>query len=131
MHYVSDARHDGCGRLTIIWKTCLAIIYCVITVILHIDNILPYLINTGVDGLMLIALTVVSVVIGKPLSYLNCKVIGTASVSQSAYQLGAELKATIKNKGHDSTLAYSNWISADKTTCYEMKAIWGLGIALW
>ena len=83
------------------------------------------------DGMMLIALTVVAVVIGKPLSYLNCKVIGTASVSQSAYQLGAELKNTVQNKGAGSNLVYSNWIMANKTTCYEMKAIWGLGIALW
>ena len=79
---------------------------------------------------MLIALTVVAVVIGKPLSYLNCKVIGSASVSESAYQLSAELKNTIQNKG-SSDVQYSNWIGANKTTCYEMKAIWGLGIALW
>ena len=82
------------------------------------------------DGLALVALVVVAAVIGKPLSYLNCKVIGSASVAQSAYQLGAELKNTIKNQGHGQ-VAYSNWISASKTTCYEMKAIWGLGIALW
>lgn len=79
---------------------------------------------------MLIALTVVAVVIGKPLSYLNCKQIGSSSVAQSAYQLGAELKSSIKNKG-DGHVMYSNWIGANKTTCYEMKAIWGLGIALW
>ena len=91
---------------------------------------LPYLLNTAVDGMLLIALTVVAVVIGKPLSYLNCKVIGSASVAQSANQLSAELKNTIKNQG-EGHVAYGNWISASKTTCYEMKAIWGLGIALW
>ena len=79
---------------------------------------------------MLIAVTVVSVVIGKPLSYLNCKVVGSASVSQSAYQLGAQLKNTIENKGAGN-IQYGNWISANKSTCYQMKAIWGLGIALW
>ena len=79
------------------------------------------------DGMLLIALTVVAVVIGKPLSYLNCKVIGSASVAQSAYQLGAELKNTIKTKG-DGHVAYGNWISA---TCYEMIAILGLVLALW
>ena len=79
---------------------------------------------------MLIALTVVAVVIGKPLSYLNCKVVGSASVASSAYQLGATLKSTVQNKGAVG-MEYSNWISANKTTCYEMKAIWGLGIALW
>ena len=79
---------------------------------------------------MLIALTVVAVVIGKPLSYLNCKVIGSAIVSESASQLGATLKRNVQNKGAIG-MEYSNWISASKTTCYEMKAIWGLGIALW
>ena len=111
-------------------QTCIAILYCIITVILHIDNILPYLLNTAADGLMLIALTVVAVVIGKPLSYLNCRVVGSASVAASAYQLGATLKSTVQNKGAVG-MEYSNWISANKTTCYEMKAIWGLGIALW
>ena len=80
--------------------------------------------------MLLIALVVVAAVIGKPLSYLNCRVIGDASVAQSAYQLGATLKSNIKNQG-DGHIAYSNWIMANRTTCYEMKAIWGLGIALW
>lgn len=79
--------------------------------------------------MMLIALTVVAVVVGKPLSYLNCQVIGSSSVAESAYQLGAELKDSFnKDAGN---LPYSNWIGASKTTCYEMKAIWGLSIALW
>ncbi len=81
------------------------------------------------DGIVLIALAVVAIVVGKPLAYLNCKVIGSSSVAESAYQLGAELKNTFnKDAGQ---LQYSNWIGASKTTCYEMKAIWGLSIALW
>jgi len=78
--------------------------------------------------MMLIALTVVAVAVGKPLLYLNCQVIGSGSVSESAYQLGDELKNSFKD---GSNLQYSNWIGANKTTCYEMKAIWGLSIALW
>lgn len=97
--------------------------------ILHIDNILPYLINAAMDGAMLIALTVVAIIVGRPLSYLDCKVIGSSSVSESTYQLGAELKNNVHNQG--GVIVYSNWIGANKTTCYEMKAIWGLSIALW
>ena len=110
-------------------QTCIAVLYCVITFILFIDNILPYLINTGLDSLLLIALIVIAVVVGKPLSYLDCRVIGSSSVAESAYQLGAELKASMHDEG--GKVVYSNWIGASRSTCYEMKAIWGLSISLW
>ncbi|CAF9918401.1 MAG: hypothetical protein HETSPECPRED_003747 [Heterodermia speciosa] len=109
--------------------TCIAVLYCAITYILYLDNILPYLIITASDGLVLIALVVVAIVVGKPLSYLNCRVIGSSSVAESAYQLSAELKSSLQNDG--GMVKYSNWIGATKSTCYEMKAIWGLSIALW
>ncbi|KAL8853603.1 MAG: hypothetical protein Q9221_001589 [Calogaya cf. arnoldii] len=108
--------------------TCIAVLYCAITYILYIDSILPFLITTGMDSMLLIALVVVAVVVGKPLSYLNCRVIGSSSVSQSTYQLGLELKKSFSKEG--SQVQYSNWIGASKVTCYEMKAIWGLSIAL-
>lgn len=79
--------------------------------------------------MLLIALIVVAVVVGKPLSYLNCKVIGTSSVAESAYQFSTELKSEYDHAGRK--IKYSNWIGASKATCYEMKAIWGLSIALW
>ena len=81
------------------------------------------------DGLMLIALSVVAIVVGKPLSYLNCQVVGTSSVAESASQLSSQLKDTFNKQG--GKIVFSNWIGASKTTCYEMKAIWGLSIALW
>lgn len=96
---------------------------------MYLDDILPYLIVTGSDGLALVALVVVAVVVGKPLSYLNCRVVGTSSMAESAYQLGAELKDSLHSEG--GKVNYSNWIGATKVTCYEMKAIWGLSIALW
>lgn len=104
-------------------------LYCAITYILHIDNILPYLINTGMDGALLIALVVVAIVVGRPLSYLDCRVIGSNSVAESAAQLSSQLKQSLQNEG--GHVAYGNWIGASKTTCYQMKAIWGLSIALW
>jgi hypothetical protein len=105
------------------------VLYCVITFILLIDNILPFLITTGLDGILLTALIVVATVVGKPLSYLNCQIIGTSSVAESAYQFSTELK-----KGFEvgrSGNKYSNWIGATRSTCYQMKAIWGFSIALW
>ncbi|KAL8637069.1 MAG: hypothetical protein Q9228_005619 [Teloschistes exilis] len=108
--------------------TCVAVLYCAITYILYIDDILPFLINTGMDGMLLIALVVVAVVVGKPLSYLDCQVIGSSSVSESTYQLGLELKKSFSKEG--AKVQYGNWIGASKVTCYETKAIWGLSIAL-
>ncbi|KAL8692065.1 MAG: hypothetical protein Q9218_002824 [Villophora microphyllina] len=108
--------------------TCIAVLYCAITYILYIDDALPFLITTGMDGTLLIALVVVAVVVGKPLSYLNCQVIGSSSVSESTYQLGLELKKSFSKEG--AKVQYSNWIGASRLTCYEMKAIWGLSIAL-
>lgn len=104
-------------------------LYCVITFILFLDNILPFLINAGLDGAVLIALIVVATVVGKPLSYLNCQIIGTSNVGESAYQLGMELKNEYHASG--SKIKYSNWIGATRPTCYQMKAIWGFSIALW
>lgn len=110
-------------------QTCIAVLYCAITIILHLDGLLPYLINTIMDGLILISLIVVAATVGKPLAYLDCKVIGSSSVSESTSQLGAEINDQLHNEG--GSLAYSNWIGATKSTCYEMKAIWGLSISLW
>jgi hypothetical protein len=105
------------------------VLYCAITYILYIDNILPFLITTGMDSMLLVALAVVAIVVGKPLSYLNCQVIGSASVAESAQQLGSELKASWNQS--TGKVNYSNWIGASRSTCYEMKAIWGLSIAMW
>jgi hypothetical protein len=113
------------GTLSVV---CIAVLYCVITVILFLDNILPFLISTILDSLFLIAVIVVAVVVGKPLSYLDCKVIGEMSgASSSAYAFTAALGNSL-NK--DGSIDYSNWIGTSKSTCMEMKSIWGLSIAL-
>ena len=116
-------------------QTCIAVLYCAITLILYLDSALPYILTTAFDSLILIALIVVAGVVGKPLSYLNCKVIGSNSTAESAAQLSYELSGQLHDmaKGHMSSgkVVYSNWIGASKAVCYEMKAIWGLSIALW
>lgn len=91
---------------------------------------LPFLINTGMDGMLLIAVAVVAITVGKPLSYLDCQSIGSASsVTSSAYEFTAALGSSLNENG--GGLNYNNWIGATKATCFEMKAIWGLSIALW
>lgn len=104
--------------------------YCVITFILFLDNTLPFLISTALDGLNLIAVIVVAVVVGKPLSYLKCNAIGkVAEDGSSAYLLATALGKSLAKEG--GKLSYTYWIGASKANCLEMKAIWGLSIALW
>jgi len=70
----------------------------------------------------LIAVIVVAVTIGKPLSYLNC-----AALSKE----GGNTDAWVSSVGYNmGKVDYYVWAGADSTTCYETKAIWGLSIAL-
>jgi len=112
------------GTLSVV---CIAVLYCAITVILFLDGILPFLINMIIDSLFLVAVVVVAVIVGRPLSYMNCKVIGQLGTSSSAYDFTAALANSIRNGGE---INYAQWIGASKSTCLEMKSIWGLSIAL-
>ncbi|KAK7898103.1 hypothetical protein LTR67_004735 [Exophiala xenobiotica] len=107
---------------------CIAVLYCAITLILYFDSILPFVISTGIDSLFLIALIVVAVVVGKPLSYLNCQVLDQISnATSSAYDFTSALGNSLNKDGN---VNYSDWIGTSKSTCLEMKSIWGLSIAL-
>lgn len=104
-------------------------LYCAITVILYFDKILPFLISAGLDALFLIALVVISVIVGKPLSYLNCQVLDDMSnATSSAYDFTSALGNSLNQNG---SVDYSQWIGTSKSTCLQMKSIWGLSIALW
>ena len=105
-------------------------LYCLITFILYLDGILPFLINTGTDSLLLIALIVVAVVVGKPLSYVNCSMVGKLTgADSSAYAFTSALASNLNKEGGE--ISYRSWIGASKSNCLEMKSIWGLSIALW
>lgn len=110
-------------------QVCIAVLYCAITVILFLDNLLPYFVNAVVDALFMIALIVVAVVVGKPLSYLNCYSIGYLNSSpSSATSFAASLSNTLVEGGK---VNYGGWTATSKSTCLQMKSIWGLSIALW
>lgn len=90
---------------------------------------LGLLIMAGVDALLLIAFIVVAVVLGKPISYLDCRIAGNASAqatAQSAYAFTQSVKDNLTNKG-----PYFEFAGTTKVNCYEVKALWGLSIALW
>lgn len=101
--------------------TCIAVLYCAITYILYLDAQLPYLVSSVLDSLLLIAVIVVAVTTGKPLSYLDCKALPSSGTTSEF------LSSVGKNM---SKINYWVWAGASKTTCFEMKSIWGLSIAL-
>ena len=109
-------------------QVCIAVLYCAITLILFLDGLLPHVINAGIDGLFLIALIVVACVIGKPLSYLNCNVIGNMISNASS---AMSFASALSNSLADGKIDYRFWIGTNKGTCLQMKSIWGMSIALW
>ncbi|KAE8326381.1 hypothetical protein BDV39DRAFT_206023 [Aspergillus sergii] len=114
------------GTITV---TCIAVIYCIITWILFFDNILPFLASAIADFLLLIAVIVVAVIIGKPLSYLQCdKIAEVADNISSAYAFATKLSSYLSHL--DGKLQYGTLIGASKGVCLEAKSIWGLSIAL-
>ncbi|KAJ5806766.1 hypothetical protein N7474_010358 [Penicillium riverlandense] len=109
--------------------TSIAVLYCVITSILFLDDILPFLACSVLDLLLLIALVVVSVVLGKPLSYLKCSTLASLNDKDAtAYAFSSHLSSELASLS--GKIDYQAWIGASKPICYETKAIWGLSIAL-
>jgi hypothetical protein len=78
----------------------------------------------GLDAMIFVAFVVVSVSIGKPVSYLNC-------YHRFDNLNGDVLKGLFENwdkKG--STINLEFWSGMNKSNCFETKAIWGFCIAL-
>lgn len=98
-------------------------IYVAVSYILYWDFMLPMLIGTGADAVVLIMVIVVAVIVGKPVSYLKCQSFSdkgnTANFIDSLYH-------NVKN--HNDNVF--KWVDPDKATCFEVKALWGLSIAL-
>lgn len=115
------------------YKACTVIIYCIITSILYLDDILPFLATAIMDTLCLVAVIVVAVIVGKPLSYLKCSEIGNeaaASSKTSAYAFTRNLDSVV-DQISGKVVKYVNWIGMSRAVCLETKAVWGLTIALW
>lgn len=81
---------------------------------------------------MLIAVIVVAVIIGKPLSYLQCEEIekvASASEGSSAYAFATHLDSYLKSL--NGRVEYGSLIGASRAVCLEAKSVWGLSIGLW
>jgi hypothetical protein len=108
-----------------------ACLYIAITYILYYDGLLPLLISGGLDFLLLIATIVVAVTVGRPLSKLTCE-----NLSQSGSPLTSSQVYVVTSSGSttrnvlNKTVDYFTYVATDQPHCYEIKAIWGLSIAL-
>ncbi|PHH67333.1 hypothetical protein CDD81_97 [Ophiocordyceps australis] len=100
---------------------CMVVIYTIITYILYWDYLLPLLVSTVADGLCLVAVIVVSVVVGKPMSYLTCWALPERG--NTANFIASLFRNLSRNNRYE-------WVDADQASCLEMKAIWGLSICL-
>jgi hypothetical protein len=79
----------------------------------------------GFDFLILIAFIVVSVSVGRPVSYMNCyHPLELPDKNATAARLIEEVMSSLNQSG----LRY--WAHLSKSNCFETKAIWGFGIAL-
>lgn len=103
--------------------SCIATLYIAISYILYWDYMLPLLIATGADSMILIACIVVACTVGKPVSYLSCPKFPTNGNTANF------INSLFHNVYHSSSNTFK-WVDADKASCYQIKAIWGLSIAL-
>ena len=85
---------------------------------------------TAIDTLALLAFTITSVLLGRPLSFLNCTQVANASGAANAASAYAFTTALASNLGKSGAAGFANLAGSTKTNCYESKAIWGLCIAL-
>jgi hypothetical protein len=106
-------------------QTCISVLYTLITYILYFDSQLPFLIALSGDCVLLIAVMVTAITVGKPLSYLNCAAL--SNTSSNSHFTGSFISSMGENMQKSN---YYKWVGASKATCFEMKAIWGLSIAL-
>jgi hypothetical protein len=100
-------------------------LYTLITIPFYMSHAnLGLYIMAGLDGAMLLAWIIVSVVVGKPVSYLNCYYPGQTS---NGHVL-VDILANINKDG--ASLDLESWAGLNKANCFETKAIWGFSIAL-
>ncbi|GAB1196200.1 hypothetical protein APSETT444_005467 [Aspergillus pseudonomiae] len=106
---------------------------CLIAIIGLTANFIAEIVNSDLtppNFLLLIAVIVVAVIIGKPLSYLQCdKIAEVTDKISSAYTFATKLSSYLSHL--NGKLQYVTLIGASKGVCLEAKSIWGLSIALW
>ncbi|CAK3748965.1 hypothetical protein AC579_8399 [Lecanosticta acicola] len=117
------------GTLTI---TCIATLYTLISLPFFYANAnLGLLVMAIIDALLLLAFVVVSVVLGRPLSFLNCVIISDGSAAANAQSAAAFSQALAASSGvQGSVWNLTRWAGTTRTNCLETKAVWGMSISL-
>lgn len=112
--------------------TCIATLYIMVSVGYYWSYAnLGLLVMTGVDSLLLIAFIVCAVTLGKPMSFLNCYVIGKSSKEVDAAYAYAFVTATAQNLNTSGAgLDLRHWAGVTRTNCFQAKTVWGMAIAL-
>lgn len=112
--------------------TCIAALYILVSVAYYWSEAnLGLLVMAGADSLLLIAFIVVAVTVGKPVSYLNCYVIGKTSTEVDAayaYAFTTSVKNNLNQMG--DKLSLGHWAGVTKSNCFQAKTVWGLAIAM-
>lgn len=109
----------------ILLQVSLAALYLIIVSILFFDEKIQYQYPLIIDAFILAGLIIIAVIAGKPLSYMQCKDIGTSS---SASTFASTLAGLLSEAGDSK---FSTFIATTQQICTEMKAVWGLVIANW
>jgi hypothetical protein len=111
---------------------CIATLYIMVSIAFYWSEAnLGLLVMSGVDSLLLIAFIVVAVTVGKPVSYLNCYVIGKSSAEVDAayaYAFTNSVKNNLNQMG--DKLSLSHWAGVTRSNCFQAKTVWGMSIAL-
>ncbi|KAK7186651.1 hypothetical protein DPSP01_001007 [Paraphaeosphaeria sporulosa] len=112
--------------------TCIAALYILVSVAYYWSEAnLGLLVMAGADSLLLIAFIVVAVTVGKPVSYLNCYVIGKTSTEVDAayaYAFTTSVKNNLNQMG--DKLSLGHWAGVTRSNCFQAKTVWGLAIAM-
>ncbi|KAH7066382.1 hypothetical protein BKA63DRAFT_454190 [Paraphoma chrysanthemicola] len=110
--------------------TCIATLYIMVSVGYYWSHAnLGLLVMTGVDSLLLIAFIVCAVTLGKPMSFLNCYVIGKSSNEVDAQYAYAFVTAAAQNLNKSGS-SLGHWAGVTRTNCFQAKTVWGMAIAL-
>jgi hypothetical protein len=130
---VVSSNTRSCELTTNHHQTCIATLYIMVSVGYYWSHAnLGLLVMTGVDSLLLIAFIVCAVTLGKPMSFLNCYVIGKSSSEVDAQYAYAFVSATAQNLNSSGAgWDLRHWAGVTRTNCFQAKAVWGMAIALW
>ena len=111
-------------------QTSLATLYTLLSLPLFYSSAsTTLLILTALDALLLLAFTIVSVLLGRPISHLNCRAIRSASAASSAESAWAFAMALASGRDGSAVMGLTGWAGSGRAECFQTKAVWGLGVA--